>query len=58
METWVANVIQSVEKGAAGKAVQAKRAAVSGQPTAIGQADPTGAARGSRLAARAVEGGR
>jgi NADH-quinone oxidoreductase subunit M len=64
METSVANVIQTVEKGSAAKAVQGKKAAISGQPSALSQADPTGAAPGdpvsrmARLAARAVEGGR
>jgi NADH-quinone oxidoreductase subunit M len=64
MEASVANTIQIVEKGSAGKAVQTKTAAVSGQPSAVSQADPIGAAPGypeSRVArhvARAVEGGR
>jgi NADH-quinone oxidoreductase subunit M len=48
MEASVTNVIQTVEKGSAAKAVQGKRAA-------IGQADPTVAAPGSRLLARGTE---
>jgi NADH-quinone oxidoreductase subunit M len=58
MEVSVANVIQTVEKGDAGKPVQGKRAAISHQPSAIGQADPAVAVPASQLAARAVEGGR
>jgi NADH-quinone oxidoreductase subunit M len=41
METSVANVIQTVEKGSAAKAVQGKKAAVSGQRSAVSQADRT-----------------
>jgi NADH-quinone oxidoreductase subunit M len=58
METSVANVIQTVEKGSTGKAVQGKRAAISHQPSAISQADPAVAAPSFRLTARAVEDGR
>ena len=47
METSVANTIQIVEKGSAGKAVQARRAAVSGQPSALSQVDPTGVSPGT-----------
>ena len=35
MEASVANVIQTVEKGSAAKAVQPKRAAISSQPSAV-----------------------
>jgi NADH-quinone oxidoreductase subunit M len=58
METSVANVIRTVEQGSAGKAVQGKRAAVSHQPSAISQAEPTIATPGPRLVARGVEDGR
>jgi len=58
MEVSVANVIQTVHKGDAGKAVQRKRAAASDQPSAIRQAEPIVTGQGSRLAARAVEGAR
>jgi NADH-quinone oxidoreductase subunit M len=58
MEVSVANVIQAVEKGAAGKAVQGKKAAISHQPSAISQGGPTIAFRGSRFAARGAEGAR
>ena len=55
METSVANVIQTVEKGSAAKAVQGKAAAISHEPAAISQAEPTVPAPGARLVARAAE---
>jgi NADH-quinone oxidoreductase subunit M len=41
MEASVGNVLQIVEKGSAGKAVQGKKAAVSGQRSAVSQEHPT-----------------
>jgi NADH-quinone oxidoreductase subunit M len=49
MEASVANTIEIVEKGSAAKAVQPKRAAVSGQPSAVSQTAP---AADSTLGAR------
>ena len=58
MESSVANVIRIVEQGSAAKPVQGKKAAVSGQRSAVSQSEPEMAAPGSRLAARGLEGGR